>query len=359
MEVKKRDVKKALTEIINHGTTEGFLTIPDILIKFSSFDLSAEEFDKVLDKIEKRDIAIVENFDGEDVPENEAEKVISEEISRDAVASDSIKIYFNEISKVPLLSPEEQFELFKRFSMGDSSVKQKLIESNLRLVVSVAKTFRDRGIPFLDLIQEGNIGLLKAIEKFDYSRGFRFSTYACWWIKQQIRRAIGDQAKIIRIPIYIVESIGKITKAKAEFQQANNHDPTIRELADATGLPFLRVREILYYIKDPLSLDQSIKSEDSNTEFGEFVSDTHSPNPIEKIEDREKIEMLKKAISTLEYRERKILEMRFGFGDYDREYTLEETGEVLGITRERVRQIQAKSVVKLRNEHPELKDYNE
>lgn len=274
-----------------------------------------------------------------------------------STTQDPVKMYLKDIGKVPLLSAEEEIELAKRMEAGDEAAKKKLAESNLRLVVSIAKRYLGRGMQFLDLIQEGNLGLIKAVDKFDYTKGFKFSTYATWWIRQAITRAIADQARTIRIPVHMVETINKVKKVQSQLLHQNGHEPTPDEIADELDLPVDKVREIMRVAQEPVSLETPI-GEEEDSHLGDFIPDDGAPAPADAASHTMLREQLSDVLSTLTPREEKVLRLRFGLED-GRSRTLEEVGKEFNVTRERIRQIEAKALRKLR--HPsrsrKLKDY--
>lgn len=261
---------------------------------------------------------------------------------------DPVKIYLREIGRVPLLTSEEEIELAVKISDGDQKAKQRLTEANLRLVVSIAKKYVGRGMYFLDLIQEGNVGLIKAVDKFDYQKGFKFSTYATWWIRQAITRAIADQARTIRIPVHMVETISKVKKVSSQLLHENGHDPTPEEIAEKLEMPVEKVREIMRIAQDPVSLETPI-GEEEDSHLGDFIPDDDAPAPAEAASHTLLREQLNEVLNTLTEREAKVLKLRFGLED-GKSRTLEEVGQRFEVTRERIRQIEAKALRKLR--HP-------
>ena len=272
-------------------------------------------------------------------------------------AEDPVRMYLREISRVPLLSPDAERGLAMRVARGDEDAKRRMLEANLRLVVSIAKRYTGHGMPFLDLIQEGNIGLIKAIEKFDYTKGYKFSTYATWWIRQAITRAIADQARMIRIPVHMVDTIRRITGASRRFQQQNGRAPSVEELAAESGRPVAKVQSILLLTQDPVSLETPV-SEDEESSLGDFIADKDAPDPGDTVSLKLLREQLAQVLDTLQPREKRVLVLRFGLLD-GTPRTLEEVGREFQVTRERIRQIEAKAMRKLR--HPSrskyLKDY--
>ena len=297
-------------------------------------------------------------IDEDHVPDNEElstiEEVTDEEmanasnVEENIATDDPVRMYLKEIGKVPLLTPEEEQDLARRMSEGDDLARQKLTEANLRLVVSIAKRYVGRGMLFLDLIQEGNLGLMKAVEKFDYTKGYKFSTYATWWIRQSITRAIADQARTIRIPVHMVETINKVVRASRQLLQELGHDPTAEEIAEALGMPTDKVRDILKIAQEPVSLETPI-GEEEDSHLGDFISDEGASEPSEAASQSLLNEALLEVMDTLTEREQRVLKLRFGLED-GRTRTLEEVGKEFNVTRERIRQIEAKALRKLR--HP-------
>lgn len=274
-----------------------------------------------------------------------------------STTQDPVKMYLKDIGKVPLLSAEEEIELAKKMEAGDEMAKKKLAESNLRLVVSIAKRYVGRGMLFLDLIQEGNLGLLKAVEKFDYRKGYKFSTYATWWIRQAITRAIADQARTIRIPVHMVETINKVTRVSRELLQKLGREPLTEEVGEVMGLPKERVQEIMKIAQEPVSLETPI-GEEEDSHLGDFIQDESIPTPVEATNQTLLHEQLDEVVSTLTEREQRVIKLRFGWDD-GRPRTLEEVGKEFNVTRERIRQIEAKALRKLRhpNRSRKLKDF--
>ncbi len=334
---------------------------------FASMGLEEEQFDKVLEALELSGIDVLRiTDDDDDVDEEvilaeEEEEVDVEKIDMsvpDGISiEDPVRMYLKEIGKVPLLSAEEEIELAQRMEQGDMEAKKRLAEANLRLVVSIAKRYVGRGMLFLDLIQEGNLGLIKAVEKFDYCKGFKFSTYATWWIRQAITRAIADQARTIRIPVHMVETINKLIRVSRQLLQELGREPTPEEIAEEMGLPVERVREILKISQEPVSLETPI-GEEEDSHLGDFIQDDNVPVPADAAAFTLLKEQLVEVLGTLTEREQKVLRLRFGLDD-GRARTLEEVGKEFSVTRERIRQIEAKALRKLR--HPsrsrKLKDY--
>jgi RNA polymerase primary sigma factor len=335
---------------------------------FRDLELDAEQFEKILDFLEVNNIDVLRITDDDDDVDDdiildEEEEVEVEKIDLsipDGVSiEDPVRMYLKEIGKVPLLSAEEEIELAKRMELGDQEAKKRLAEANLRLVVSIAKRYVGRGMLFLDLIQEGNLGLIKAVEKFDYRKGYKFSTYATWWIRQAITRAIADQARTIRIPVHMVETINKLIRVSRQLLQELGREPTPEEIAAEMNMPVERVREILKISQEPVSLETPI-GEEEDSHLGDFIQDDNVPVPADAAAFTLLKEQLQEVLETLTEREQKVLTLRFGLED-GRARTLEEVGKEFNVTRERIRQIEAKALRKLR--HPsrsrKLKDYLE
>lgn len=336
---------------------------------FQDMELDAEQFEKILDFLETSNIDVLRITDNDDdtvddeILLDDEEEVEVEKIDLsvpDGVSiEDPVRMYLKEIGKVPLLSAEEEIELAKRMELGDQEAKKRLAEANLRLVVSIAKRYVGRGMLFLDLIQEGNLGLIKAVEKFDYRKGYKFSTYATWWIRQAITRAIADQARTIRIPVHMVETINKLIRVSRQLLQELGREPTPEEIAKEMDMPVERVREILKISQEPVSLETPI-GEEEDSHLGDFIQDDNVPVPADAAAFTLLKEQLEEVLGTLTEREQKVLTLRFGLED-GRARTLEEVGKEFNVTRERIRQIEAKALRKLR--HPsrsrKLKDYLE
>ena len=331
---------------------------------FQNMELNAEEFEKILDCLESNNIDVLrisDDDDDDDILLDDEEDIEVEKIDLsvpDGVSiEDPVRMYLKEIGKVPLLSAEEEIELAKRMELGDQESKKRLAEANLRLVVSIAKRYVGRGMLFLDLIQEGNLGLIKAVEKFDYRKGYKFSTYATWWIRQAITRAIADQARTIRIPVHMVETINKLIRVSRQLLQELGREPTPEEIAEEMNMPVERVREILKISQEPVSLETPI-GEEEDSHLGDFIQDDNVPVPADAAAFTLLKEQLQEVLGTLTEREQKVLTLRFGLED-GRARTLEEVGKEFNVTRERIRQIEAKALRKLR--HPsrskKLKDF--
>lgn len=333
---------------------------------FKDMELDAEHFERILEKLESANIDVLRMTDDEDddpILLEEDEELDVEKIDLtvpDGISiEDPVRMYLKEIGKVPLLNAEEEIDLAKRMELGDEAAKKRLAEANLRLVVSIAKRYVGRGMLFLDLIQEGNLGLIKAVEKFDYRKGYKFSTYATWWIRQAITRAIADQARTIRIPVHMVETINKLIRVSRQLLQELGREPSPEEIAKEMNMSVERVREILKISQEPVSLETPI-GEEEDSHLGDFIQDDNVPVPADAAAFTLLREQLTEVLSTLTEREQKVLRLRFGLDD-GRARTLEEVGKEFNVTRERIRQIEAKALRKLR--HPsrsrKLKDYLE
>lgn len=360
----QQEKKSLAKELIELGKQKGQLTNQDILDALGEQDLDPEKLEKLYETIEQQGIEIVEDFDDlkiDDIDisidDNKEDDTPAPSGEQSVTVDDPVKVYLKEIGRVPLLSSEEEVDLAIRISNGDVAAKQRLSEANLRLVVSIAKRYLGRGMQFLDLIQEGNLGLIKAVEKFDYTKGFKFSTYATWWIRQAITRAIADQARTIRIPVHMVETINKVKKVQSQLLHQNGHEPSPDEIAEEIDMPVDKVREIMRVAQEPVSLETPI-GEEEDSHLGDFIPDTDAPAPADAASHTMLREQLADVLSTLTPREAKVLKLRFGLED-GRSRTLEEVGKEFNVTRERIRQIEAKALRKLR--HPsrsrKLKDY--
>ena len=352
--------KTVLRELIEMGKSKGHLSTKEILDALGEMDFDPEHVEQFYDTLENQGIEIVEDFD--DIQLDDAELAKAEELDpslgADGVAiDDPVKVYLKEIGRVPLLTPDEEVDLAVRISNGDEAAKKRLSEANLRLVVSIAKRYLGRGMQFLDLIQEGNLGLIKAVEKFDYTKGFKFSTYATWWIRQAITRAIADQARTIRIPVHMVETINKVKKVSSQLLHANGREPSAEEIAEELEMPVEKVREIMRVAQEPVSLETPI-GEEEDSHLGDFIPDDDAPAPADAASHTLLKETLGSVLDSLTPREEKVLRLRFGLED-GRSRTLEEVGKEFNVTRERIRQIEAKALRKLR--HPsrskKLKDF--
>ena len=364
-EVEKTTEEK-LNELVERGKKAGKLSSKDLMV-LEDMNLSSEETEKFYDRLESLGIDVLGDdallpVDEDALPELEeleeieevTEEVTEEEMNETEAMADTfstddpVRMYLKEIGKVPLLTPEEEQDLAKRMAEGDEEAKRRMAEANLRLVVSIAKRYVGRGMLFLDLIQEGNLGLIKAVEKFDYTKGYKFSTYATWWIRQAITRAIADQARTIRIPVHMVETINKVIRVSRQLLQELGHDPSAEEIAAEMNMPVDKVRDILKIAQEPVSLETPI-GEEEDSHLGDFIPDEDASEPSEAASFSLLKEQLMEVLDTLTPREKKVLELRFGIVD-GRTRTLEEVGKEFNVTRERIRQIEAKALRKLR--HP-------
>ncbi len=358
------DKKTVIRELIEQGKSKGQLSTKEILDALGELEFDPEQIEKFYDTLEAQGVEIIEDFADlplddidltDQIDENED---IETALSTEGIAiDDPVKVYLKEIGRVPLLTPEEEIDLAIRIKTGDEAAKKRLSEANLRLVVSIAKRYLGRGMQFLDLIQEGNLGLIKAVEKFDYTKGFKFSTYATWWIRQAITRAIADQARTIRIPVHMVETINKVKKVSSQLLHTNGHEPTADEISAELDMPVDKVREIMRVAQEPVSLETPI-GEEEDSHLGDFIPDDDAPAPADAASHTLLKEQLADVLDTLTPREEKVLRLRFGLED-GRSRTLEEVGKEFNVTRERIRQIEAKALRKLR--HPsrskKLKDF--
>lgn len=350
------DKKLILNDLLEKGKVTGKLTDQDIIDAYEEVEISPEEIVEIYEILEKSGISLDGDIDKEDTDDIDPEDIdisVPEGISID----DPVRMYLKEIGKVSLLTADEEVDLAKLMEKGDEESKKKLAEANLRLVVSIAKRYVGRGMQFLDLIQEGNLGLIKAVEKFDYRKGYKFSTYATWWIRQAITRAIADQARTIRIPVHMVETINKLIRVSRQLVQELGRDPKPEEIAEEMNIPVEKVREIMKISQEPVSLETPI-GEEEDSHLGDFIPDDDAPAPAEAAAHILLKEQLDDVLDTLTGREEKVLRLRFGLDD-GRARTLEEVGREFKVTRERIRQIEAKALRKLR--HPsrskKLKDY--
>ena len=363
-QVDSRPPEERLKELFEKGKKAGKLTVKDLEL-LNELNMDADSIDKFYEQLEQNNIDIDYAsgdlglpLDDDLLPElddlSEVEEVPTEEVTdtdalMDSFATDDpVRMYLKEIGKVPLLTPDEELDLAKRMSEGDEEAKRRMTEANLRLVVSIAKRYVGRGMLFLDLIQEGNLGLIKAVEKFDYTKGYKFSTYATWWIRQAITRAIADQARTIRIPVHMVETINKTIRVSRQLLQELGHDPSAEEIAAEMDMPVEKVRDILKIAQEPVSLETPI-GEEEDSHLGDFIPDEDASEPSEAASFSLLREQLEEVLETLAPREKKVLELRFGIVD-GRTRTLEEVGKEFNVTRERIRQIEAKALRKLR--HP-------
>lgn len=363
----KTEYDKAVNAFIKENKPNGQVVYDELSNKLATpFSLDADAMDKLIQKVEDAGISVIDENGEPSVHslksnEKKAEAAKQEDLSAPTGVkiNDPVRMYLKEIGRVPLLTAEEEVELALKIEEGDQEAKQRLAEANLRLVVSIAKRYVGRGMQFLDLIQEGNMGLMKAVEKFDYRKGFKFSTYATWWIRQAITRAIADQARTIRIPVHMVETINKLIRIQRQLLQDLGREPTPEEIGAEMDLPTEKVREILKIAQEPVSLETPIGEED-DSHLGDFIEDQEATSPAEHAAYELLKEQLEDVLDTLTDREENVLRLRFGLDD-GRTRTLEEVGKVFGVTRERIRQIEAKALRKLR--HPsrskQLKDFLE
>ena len=358
----EKTTEEKLNDLVEKGKKTGKLSSKDLMV-LEDMNLSSEETEKFYDRLESLNIDVLSDdalppVDEDALPEleelQEIEEVTEEEMNETEAMADTfstddpVRMYLKEIGKVPLLTPEEEQDLAKRMAEGDEEAKRLMAEANLRLVVSIAKRYVGRGMLFLDLIQEGNLGLIKAVEKFDYTKGYKFSTYATWWIRQAITRAIADQARTIRIPVHMVETINKVIRVSRQLLQELGHDPSAEEIAAEMNMPVDKVRDILKIAQEPVSLETPI-GEEEDSHLGDFIPDEDASEPSEAASFSLLKEQLMEVLDTLTPREKKVLELRFGIVD-GRTRTLEEVGKEFNVTRERIRQIEAKALRKLR--HP-------
>ncbi len=375
-----KDKKQLIRELVSKAKGKGSLTYTEISEHLGNVEMDKDDMDDIYEQLISQGIAVVSEvepddlelseLEDEDVDDPDVEAAIAESgdskeidleatIPKGIAVDDPVRMYLKEIGKVPLLTAQEEIELAKRMENGDEAAKQKLCEANLRLVVSIAKKYVGRGMLFLDLIQEGNLGLIKAVDKFDWKKGYKFSTYATWWIRQAITRSIADQARTIRIPVHMVETINKLIRVSRQLIQEKGREATPEEIAEEMGISEEKVREILKIAQEPVSLETPI-GEEEDSHLGDFIPDEDVPAPAEAAAFSMLKEQLVEVLDTLTEREQKVLKLRFGLED-GRARTLEEVGKKFDVTRERIRQIEAKALRKLR--HPsrskKLKDYLE
>lgn len=337
--------KNIFNELLERGKQSGTLSTKEI---YNVIDEADVDLDKLSEFLDQNNIKVDDDFNVEDDLNKALELSEAANEKGGTGMDDPVKIHLREIGKMPLLTAEEEGELAERIVNGDDEARDRLITANMRLVVSIAKHYVGRGMPLLDLIQEGYSGLIKAVEKFDYTKGFKFSTYATWWIRQSITRAIADQARTIRIPVHMVETISRVKKAQNKLLHENGHEPTIDEVAQELNMPSDRVREIIRIAQDPVSLEAPV-GEEEDSYLGDFIPDEDAPAPIDTAMQAVFKDELNKALNTLPEREREVLKFRYGVG-YDRSHTLEEVGRQFKVTRERIRQIEAKALRKLRSQ---------
>ena len=354
-----KPLKEREKELIELGKKNGFITYETLAEHLKGLDLDADALDELYNALIDNNIEIVSDDDSNSGGKNAEEELVlsDEELTKDVNINDPVRMYLKEIGKIPLLTMEEEMKYSVAAAAGDENAKRILAESNLRLVVSIAKRYVGRGLLFLDLIQEGNIGLMKAVEKFDYDKGFKFSTYATWWIRQAITRALADQARTIRVPVHMVETINKMARIQRQMTLELNREPSEEEIAKKMGISVEKVREVIKISQDPVSLETPIGEED-DSHLGDFIKDELSMSPEEYATNEILKEEIKSVLLTLQEREQEVLELRFGLVD-GTSHTLEEVGKKFNVTRERIRQIEAKALRKLR--HPsrakKLKDF--
>ena len=365
----KRDKNEKIEKLISKGRKSGILTYKEVMDTLEEIDLTSVEIDEIYQRLEEKGVEVLGEKDDDLLIDSELDDDVDDEktkksdddlsVPKGVNVDDPVRMYLKEIGKIPLLTGEEEVELAKRMEAGDEIAKKKLAEANLRLVVSIAKRYVGRGMLFLDLIQEGNLGLMKAVEKFEYRKGFKFSTYATWWIRQAITRAIADQARTIRIPVHMVETINKLVRVQRQLVQELGRDPTPEEIGKEMDLDVEKVREIMKIAQEPVSLETPI-GEEEDSHLGDFIPDEDVLAPADAATFTMLREQLIEVLDTLTPREEKVLRLRFGLDD-GRARTLEEVGKEFDVTRERIRQIEAKALRKLR--HPsrskKLKDFLE
>ena len=348
-QISEQKLQELVSAIIGEYKMKGSISTTALCEIVEKVDITPEQLDFVYKALKDASIQVVD--------ESERDRELFEQALSDVGLDDPVKMYLKDIGQVPLLTTDEELELAQKMSEGQEAAKKRLSEANLRLVVSIAKRYVGRGMLFLDLIQEGNLGLMKAVEKFDYTKGFKFSTYATWWIRQAITRAIADQARTIRIPVHMVETINKVKKVSSQLLHKNGHEPVAEEIAQELDMPVDKVREIMRVAQEPVSLETPI-GEEEDSHLGDFIPDDEAPAPADAASHTLLKEQLGDVLSTLTSREEKVLRLRFGLED-GRPRTLEEVGKEFDVTRERIRQIEAKALRKLR--HPsrskKLKDF--
>ena len=347
--VLRKELLDAVNQVVEEYKKKGNVSTDELFEKLSKQEPTVSELETVYKYVESQNIQVINEFD--------REKELYEQLYNEVSVDDTVKMYLKDIGRIPLLSPEEELQLAKDMADGDERAKRKLSEANLRLVVSIAKKYMGRGMLFLDLIQEGNLGLMKAVEKFDYNKGFKFSTYATWWIRQAITRAIADQARTIRIPVHMVETINKEVRISRRLLQELGREPTPEEIAKEMGIDEEKVREILKIAQDPVSLETPI-GEEEDSHLSDFIEDDQGKSPSDTVDSLALKNQLGELLNSLTPREEKVLRLRYGLDD-GRPRTLEEVGKEFNVTRERIRQIEAKALRKLR--HPQrskkLKDF--
>ena len=357
-----KDFEQRKENLIKKGKELGFITYEELAEELKGLEVSSDLLDELYNALMENDISVISESDLDDDSEEDdggnLEDILKDDsIAKELTINDPVRMYLKEIGRIPLLSTDEEAEISKRVALDDPEAKRILAESNLRLVVSIAKRYVGRGLLFLDLIQEGNIGLMKAVEKFDYDKGYKFSTYATWWIRQAITRALADQARTIRVPVHMVETINKMSRVQRQLTLELNREPSEEEIAKKMGVGVDKVREVLKISQEPVSLETPIGEED-DSHLGDFLKDESSLSPEEYTENEILKEEIKEVLMSLQAREQEVLELRFGLLDGTC-HTLEEVGKKFNVTRERIRQIEAKALRKLR--HPsrsrKLKDY--
>ena len=353
-----KSMKEREKSLVEMGLKQGYLTFEQLAEELKGLDIDPDSLDELYNVLQENNITVVSEEEHDDNGEKANHVLLNdEEITKDVNINDPVRMYLKEIGRISLLSQSEELELSKRVAQGDEEAKNILAESNLRLVVSIAKRYVGRGLLFLDLIQEGNIGLMKAVEKFDYDKGYKFSTYATWWIRQAITRALADQARTIRVPVHMVETINKLARVQRQLTLELNREPSEEELADKMGISVEKIREVMKISQDPVSLETPI-GEEEDSHLGDFVPDASNMSPEEYATNEILKEEIKGVLLTLQQREQEVLELRFGLID-GTSHTLEEVGKRFNVTRERIRQIEAKALRKLR--HPSrakrLKDF--
>ena len=355
VEVKTFEERKE--ELLRKGKEKGSITFEELAAALKGLDVDNDSLDELYNALMENNIEVVSEDDGSSNKPEEPVILNDNEITKDVNINDPVRMYLKEIGRIPLLSAEEELALSVRVANGEEEAKNRLAESNLRLVVSIAKRYVGRGLLFLDLIQEGNIGLMKAVDKFDYDKGYKFSTYATWWIRQAITRALADQARTIRVPVHMVETINKMARIQRQLTLELNREPSEEEIAKKMGITVEKVREVIKISQDPVSLETPIGEED-DSHLGDFVKDINAMTPEEYATNEILKEEIKSVLETLQEREQEVLELRFGLID-GTSHTLEEVGKKFNVTRERIRQIEAKALRKLR--HPsrakKLKDF--
>ena len=333
--------KEALRKLVENGKAKGNLSNREIMDALADVNITPEQVEKLYDRLEASGIEIVE-----DSLDDVMEDITSASGGDEVLVDDSVKMYLREIGSIEMLSPEDEKDIARRISEGDASAKQRLSDANLRLVVSIAKRYMNRGLPFLDLIQEGNLGLIKAVDKFDPAKGFRFSTYATWWIRQSITRAIADQSRTIRIPVHMVENINKVKRAKAQLLAENEKEPRPEDIAALLDMDEAKVREIICISQEPVSLETPI-GEEEDSHLGDFIKDEVQAAPEDVVSSMMLHDLISEVLETLSDREAEVIRLRYGLVD-GRCHTLEEVGLRFDVTRERIRQIEAKALRKLR-----------